>query len=227
MKTTTEARMLTNEELGSVIKLMRKMRQWSQETLAKLGGLTTRTIQRIENGEGGSVDSRRTLAKAFGNEDIDIYNKPLAISTPEEVAQQKAKFERERFTLATVPLTTGKQVVQLAETTQAHLVSTKNDHPPGEDMKLAELEDMFTEYCDVHDCYSATDKVEMYAVFQEKIDALMAINMELCHATRRVSIKGIDSNQNPLPFTLVYLLACHKGEMPEKMAVERKISFGW
>lgn len=227
MKTTTEARMLTNEELGSVINLMRKMHQWSQETLAELCGLTTRTIQRIENGEGGSVDSRRALGKAFGSEDIDIYNKPFSIPTQEEVEQQKVEFERERVTLATAPLTTGKQVVQLAETTQAHLVTTMDDLPPEADMMLAELEDLFTEYRDVHDCYSSTGKVEMYAEFQEKIDALMAIDMELCHATRHVSIKGNDLYPNPLPFTLLYLLACRKGEMPEKIAVERKVSFGW
>ena len=94
-------------------------------------------------------------------------------------------------------------------------------------MALAEFEDLFTEYRDVHDCYSATEKVEMYASFQEKIDVLTAIDIELCHATRDVSIKGNDSTQNPLPFTLLYVLACRKGEMPEKMAVSRKVSFGF
>lgn len=226
MDTTTEGRMLTNEELGAVTTLMRKMRQWSQETLAELSGLTTRTIQRIENGEGGSADSRRALAKAFGNEDIDIYNKPFVIPTPEEVERQKVAFERERVTLATIPLRTGKQVTHLAETTQAHFFTTMEDIPPEADMALAELEELFTDYRDVHDCYAATGKVEMHAEFQEKIDVLTAIDIELCHATRRVSIKGNDSNQNPLPFTLLYILACRKGEMPAEMAVSRKISFG-
>lgn len=227
MKTTTETRLLTNEELGAVITLMRKMRQWSQETLAELSGLTTRTIQRIENCEGGSADSRRALAKAFGIEDIDIYNKSLTIPTQEEVERQKVAFDRERVTISPVPLTTGKQVVQLAETTQAHSITTMGDHPAEVDMALAELEDLFTEYRDVHDCYSATDKVEMYAEFQVKIDALTAIDVELCHATRRVSIKGNDSNQNPLPFTILYILACRKGERPKILAVDRKVSFGW
>lgn len=227
METTTETRTLTNEELGAVIKLMRKMHHWSQETLAELSGLTTRTIQRIENGEGCSVDSRRALGKAFGNEDIDIYNKPFNIPTPEEIERQKAAFDRERVTLATVPLTTGKQVVQLAETTQAHLFTTTEDLPSEVDMALAELQDLFTEYRDVHDCYSATEKVQMYAAFQEKIEVLSATSTELCHATRRVLINGDDSNQKPLHFTILYLLACRKGEMPEKMAVEREVSFGW
>jgi len=227
METTTKARMLTNEELGAVITFSRKIRQWSQETLAELSGLTTRTIQRIENGDGGSAVSRRALAKAFGSEDIDIFNKPFTIPTPEEAERQKAAFEQEHVTIAPVPLTTGKQVVQLAETTQAHSFTTMGDHPAEVDMALAELEDLFIEYRDVHDCYSATGKVEMYAEFQEKIDALAANDVELCHATRRVSVKGNDSNQNPLPITILYLLACRKGEMPETLAVDRKVSFGW
>lgn len=226
METTTEARLLTNQELGAIISLMRKMHQWTQETLAELSGLTTRTIQRIENGKGGSADSRRALGKAFGHEDIDIYNKPFAIPTPEEVERQKATFERERVTLATVPLTTGKQVVQLAETTQGYLFTSMEDLPPEADIALAELEDLFTEFRDVHDCYSATDKVEMYAEFQKKIDALADIGVELCHATRRVSINGTEASRTPLPFTILYLLACRKGEMPENMAVSREISFG-
>lgn len=35
METISEARMLTNEELGAVIIFLRKLHQWSQETLAE------------------------------------------------------------------------------------------------------------------------------------------------------------------------------------------------
>jgi hypothetical protein len=47
-----------------------------QATLSELSGLTERTIQRIEGGEPCSVDTRRTLARAFDWQDIDVFNKP-------------------------------------------------------------------------------------------------------------------------------------------------------
>lgn len=227
METTTKARMLTNKELGTVIALMRRMQQWSQETLAELSGLTTLTIQRIEKGDGGSADSRRAIGKAFCSEDIDVFNKPFAISTPEEVERQKNAFERECVLIAPVSLATGKQLVQLAETTQAHSFTTMGDYPAEVGMVLAELEDMFAEFRDIHDHYSATGKVEIYAEFQELINALTAIDMELCYATRRVSVNSNDSNRNPLPCTILYLLVYRKGDMPENLAVDRKVSFGW
>jgi transcriptional regulator with XRE-family HTH domain len=47
------------------IKRWREERQWSQEHLAELAGITARTIQRIESGEKASQDSVMALAAAF------------------------------------------------------------------------------------------------------------------------------------------------------------------
>ena len=48
------------------IQKLRLQRGWSQEQLAGLSGLSTRTIQRIERGQGASVDSLKALGAAFG-----------------------------------------------------------------------------------------------------------------------------------------------------------------
>ena len=47
------------------IKRWREERQWSQEHLAELAGITARTIQRIESGEKASQDSVMALEAAF------------------------------------------------------------------------------------------------------------------------------------------------------------------
>lgn len=44
---------------------LRKNRGWSQEKLAAISGLSTRTIQRIENDGNCSLDSKMALASAF------------------------------------------------------------------------------------------------------------------------------------------------------------------
>jgi len=46
----TQLRMLSAEELASCIKFFRELRQWSQEQLGEISGLSVRTIQRIETG---------------------------------------------------------------------------------------------------------------------------------------------------------------------------------
>lgn len=48
-----------------VIKNLRLENNWSQEHLANLASLSTRTIQRIEKDDTGSLDSLKVLAKVF------------------------------------------------------------------------------------------------------------------------------------------------------------------
>jgi transcriptional regulator with XRE-family HTH domain len=47
------------------IRRWREERSWSQEHLAETAGVSLRTIQRIENGDGASRDSVMALAAAF------------------------------------------------------------------------------------------------------------------------------------------------------------------
>lgn len=55
-----------------IVRKLRLQRSWSQEHLATLTGLSSRTIQRIERGEKPSLESIRMLADAFGIEAQDL-----------------------------------------------------------------------------------------------------------------------------------------------------------
>ncbi|PKI16007.1 helix-turn-helix domain-containing protein [Colwellia sp. 12G3] len=52
-----------------IVKKLREKRNWSQEQLAIMSGLSTRTIQRIESGNKASLESLKSLASVF---EIDI-----------------------------------------------------------------------------------------------------------------------------------------------------------
>lgn len=217
--------MLTNIEIGAVILMTRTSRQLSQETLAELSGLTSRTIQRIEKGEGCSADSRRALARAFEIEDLDVYNKPFKIPSQEELAKQKAQFDKEHVTIATVPILKGKDLARFAETTQAHLFTCKEDLPESVELAMAEIEDLFVDYRDSHDCYSATDKLPIYSIFNEKVSFLQGLGVEICSSTRRLLLGNSKDKESPLKFTVLYVLASKKGDSPENISVGRDISF--
>ena len=65
--------------LASKIMIVRKLRLekgWSQEQLATLTGLNTRTIQRIERGQTPSLESKRALASVF-EIGIEAFNQPI------------------------------------------------------------------------------------------------------------------------------------------------------
>ena len=48
-----------------LIQKLRLQRGWSQEQLAELSGLSTRTIQRLERGQASSAESLKAVASVF------------------------------------------------------------------------------------------------------------------------------------------------------------------
>ncbi|AUH49599.1 XRE family transcriptional regulator [Chromobacterium sp. ATCC 53434] len=71
-----------------LIQKLRLQRGWSQQQLADLSGLSVRTVQRIERGQGASVESLKSLASVF-EIDFSELHKELAMmdpTTPDAVA---------------------------------------------------------------------------------------------------------------------------------------------
>ena len=50
---------------------------WSQEQLSELSGVSTRTIQRIENGQSASVDSLKAIAAVFDIHFNELRSTPM------------------------------------------------------------------------------------------------------------------------------------------------------
>ena len=53
---------------GNLVKHLREERAWSQEHLASVAGLSTRTVQRLEADGNASTESRMAIAAVFGLE---------------------------------------------------------------------------------------------------------------------------------------------------------------
>jgi len=70
------------------IKRWREDRSWSQEHLADAAGLSLRTVQRIENGEGASRDSVMALAAAFN---VDVISMTVDARTEAKAAAQRKR----------------------------------------------------------------------------------------------------------------------------------------
>jgi len=70
------------------IKRWREDRSWSQDHLAEAAGLSLRTIQRIENGEGASRESVMALAAAFN---VDVISLTVDARTEAKMMAQKKR----------------------------------------------------------------------------------------------------------------------------------------
>lgn len=71
------------------IRPLRLEKGWSQEQLATIAGLSTRTVQRIENGEQASLETLTAIAAALGVQVRDLNAQPQ--QTMEEPDEQRIR----------------------------------------------------------------------------------------------------------------------------------------
>ncbi|MGQ3085346.1 MAG: helix-turn-helix domain-containing protein [Hydrogenophaga sp.] len=221
----SQSRNLTPKELAALVRTFREMRQWSQEQLADISGLSGRTVQRTERGEPSSVDTRRALARAFGAEDIDMFNKPYVIPTAEEMAASKAQFEKEHVTLQVERVTTGKQLGKLAELASGTLFSEAANLPSGAEVHFARLADYCREYADSQELYSAVDKLGVYEDLGGILADLAKAGFSVVGTTRDAEVqwgKAAKSHE----MRILYIVAFPSGKEPEAIAVERAVRYG-
>lgn len=218
---TKQLRLLSPEELAAFVKIMRDIRKWSQEQLSGISGLSVRTIQRVEGGRHSDLDTRRALARAFEFEDIDALNKPFHFPTEAEIEAEKEKFDREHITLEVLPLTTGKLLAQLAETTVMDLITQGFEMTREADETFALLTDYFREYRDCADLYQERDKLDIHDEMQSHIDSLKELGVSLCYGTRKVTVRFRDDTAKPMEMLTLYLVSFPLGKEPAEFATPR------
>ncbi len=222
-------RPFTDAELGAVVKAYRDMRKWSQEQLAEIARLTPRTVQRVERGEGCSLDTKRAIAGAFEFEDLDILSKPLHIPSNEEVAAARKRFDADHVTLEASPMETGKQLVAAVTASVMDLSTSSYDMGDAAHVAFAALIDEFRDFRDVVDigACSEVDKVQAAQNFQLRLDELSRLGVTLRYALRELSLEPLPgSNGRALAATGLYLVAFPKGNAPKTFCVARKVSLG-
>lgn len=197
---TDTSRVLTAGELAEVIKLSRHYKQWSQEQLAALSGLSVRTIQRVERGEPSDFDTRRAPASALEFEDIDALNKPFEIPTDEKLKAEKEKFDREHITLDALPLATGRELAKLVEMHSMDLSTPGFDMKREAEEEFAALVDYMREYRDCNELYSEVQKFDVYDQIQQHIDMLRKQGVSLCYAVRKLQMKFNTDDTQAKPF---------------------------
>lgn len=225
--TEANVRLFSPEELATFVAMYRQSLGWSQETLAEISGLTARTIQRVEKGETSSTDTRRALARAFQIEDIDAFNKPHPFKSHEQIKKEAEEFQRKHMTLPVSVATDGKQLADLAENAQMRCFQQPDGVGPSIAELAANIFDSMSDYGEVSDCYSHTDKLKVHADFGEQIEQLRGLGYSICFALRRTSISGKDwVDRTPMAVGIAYAFVVKKGEEPKLVAVPKALQSG-
>lgn len=215
------------KEVANFVRLLRENLHWSQEQLAAISGLSARTIQRVEQGESANFDTRRALARAFELEDIDALNKPLSVPSEEEFRAAKEKYDRDNIMLGVEPLTSGRQLAQLAETHEMDLAEPAFELRRDAAEVFTALVDAFHDYRECSELYTAVQKLDFYDDFQRHIDELKAKSVSLRYAERRMQMGINTPDSKSLRVTVLYFLAFPLGKEPEQIATPRDARISW
>lgn len=224
MTTMTPPRLLTPAEVGVCIRQFRELRHWSQQQLAEISGLNVRTVQRVEQGDSASFDTRRALARAFDLNDIDTLNKPFSLPTAEELQAAQAQFENDHITLAVAPLATGRQLASLITSCAMDLSEPAFELPREAAAEFAALIDYYREYRECHDLYSETDKLDIYDELQQHVDALRVLGVSLCHGQHKVAVRM--GSGEPVNATVLYVVAFRLGHEPTQIVTPKAARIG-
>lgn len=222
---TAEKRVLSKSELGLVIKHLRELRQWSQETLAQLAHTTDRTIQRIEAGSRTSVHTLRALAGAFDFQDIDAFTKPMAIPTDEQLQAACEQFEKDYVVNKAHKPESGRCLAKLAEESVGDYIEPACALSQDQALTFAELTDHLRDYRECAEHYSSTGRLEVYEELQRLLDRLGKQGVTLRYATR--SLREAGGQDHPLgrltDGNVLYLMGFLDGEAPDELALPRKM----
>ncbi|MGE5536555.1 MAG: helix-turn-helix transcriptional regulator [Acidobacteriota bacterium] len=222
-----EDRLLAPSDLGEFIKTLRDMNKWTQATLAEIARVTERTIQRVENGESSSLDTRRALARAFGYEDLDVFDKPWPLPNVEKLRTYAAQLEK---TTAVIPITRigdARTLRTMTEGAESSATEEIGELAPEAREAFASIVDYLRDYNDVRDLYSMSQRLDV----DRDIDALLkairdgsaAVGAGLRHA--RVRFKSDGANCEPMDWTNIYFVLAPSGSLPLNVRVPKAFKF--
>ncbi|OYT80877.1 helix-turn-helix transcriptional regulator [Pseudomonas sp. PGPPP2] len=222
-----ETRLLSKGELGQVVRYLREIRQWSQETLAELARTTPRTIQRVEAGSGGNPHTLRSLASAFEFQDIDAFTKPMAIPTEEQLRAAREQFDQKYVMTKALKPESGRDLAQLAAESIGDYIEPAFELFKDQALAFAELTDYLRDYRDCAELYSSTARLEVFEELQAMIERLEELSVTLRYAICPVVHNGTSgSHVEALPVgDVLYLIGFREGEAPEELALPRKMGF--
>lgn len=223
---TPTPRILTPTEIGGIVRLYRDEFAWSQETLAELSGLTSRTIQRLEAGRPSSLDTRRAVAQAFRFEDMDWFSKPIAVPTGDELTAQRQAFDRDHLVLD-AKLVDGRGLLALMidHGCDSLAGTALSELPLGVREAFAAALDFVYDTGEVLNVVGRAKILACGDELDEILKPMMDTGFTLSAAYRKTSITG-KGWKNSIPITAIYLAVAPTDAPPNKIAVSRKVRFG-
>jgi transcriptional regulator with XRE-family HTH domain len=216
-------RLLTEAELAEFVKMRRNEHGWSQATLAEIARLNERTIQRVENGEPSSPDTRRAIAIAFKCDDLDVFNKPARLPNIEKLKAFWAELDKTTVILPITRIQDARTVRTMSEAARAFAVDELGELSTEARKAFAWIVDELHEYNDFGKLYSMSERLELDRDIDTQLkaiaDAGAAFGAGLKHES--VPSKSDTSNSEPMNLTDIHFVLAPNDALPSNVRVPK------
>jgi transcriptional regulator with XRE-family HTH domain len=218
-----ESRVPTSAELAKFVKALREENKWTQATFGEIARVTERTVQRIENGEPSSCDTRRALARAFQFEDLDVFEKPWPFPNVEKLKAYSAELDKTTAVVPLIRISDGRTLRTIVEGANGTATEELGEISLGARETFAAIVDYLRDYNDIRDEYSMSQRLEV----DRDLDALLKKVAEECavvgagsrHA--RIRLRSDASDCAPMDWTNVFIVLAPSDALPANIRVPK------
>jgi transcriptional regulator with XRE-family HTH domain len=201
-----------NAILARNVRTMRDIKHWTQQHLADVAGVLLRTVQRVEKGDGASVETLGALANAF-DVSIDILQADFA-AIADQLTQQEEEFRKGHDIVQIAPVTCSSDfgVLDGAQGSVFHCFSKEDA-----------VQDAFAGLqANVRDMIDIWDDVDPGS-HREWMRSAFAQVEELTKLGVVIGVGRVDRVWRQIPLTVLYVVAMPKDDVRPFIAVEKEI----
>lgn len=215
------------ETVAILVKEFRKLRGWSQEVLAELAGVSSRSVQRVERGEPADVDSLRAIARAFQLDDIDAFLKPVTVPTEEDVAEEQARIKRDYVRVPVQSIHLGRELLGLAACAEASMQHTFGTPPEEVAMAFAELIDYMRDVGDLGSEIGEVQRVEFGRDLDRYLEVIKTAGYNVAAGVRRTQLRARHLPDAKGSDWRILYVTCHPSKaLLTDIHVPRTVNFG-
>lgn len=217
-----------NQVIAWNIRQLREHRAWTQEDLAIAAVLTTRTIQRVEAGEGAQLETLRSIASALEVDvsmlridTLAVLAKHLGVSreqlTPELIAQRQQEAEAKYTKVRMTKVATSADLRSVSEATSYYFDCTLKDDAV-QDVAAAFQQDLH-DLMDIGRSLDAVNRREIEVSVFENVKKLDKLGAVVTVGLQRHYMKP--ANQEAMPWVSIYVIVSAKDDVKEVVLIEK------
>jgi transcriptional regulator with XRE-family HTH domain len=203
-----------NAVLAKNVKTIREIKHWTQQHLADTAGIVLRTVQRVEKGEGASLETLGALANAF-DVSIDVLQTDME-AVVAQVRRQEEELRRTHDLVDVSPVTRSAHL-EIVGGSDAYLMHCACEDDAVRDA-FAELESNLKDMVDIWDDVDPLHHRDWVKGAYEQVEKLNRLDVVISvgMANRTMRVGG-----GTVQFRTLYVVAWPKRQEKGVIAVEK------